>query len=296
MRKAKRVMKGEELEFIGQLVYPRLVSPKLDGIRAIKQGGILLSASMKPIRNKFVQERFKDVPDGFDGELILGKPTDPLVYRKTNSAVMTIKGEPDVDFYVFDFFAPGIPFKDRLSMVVKLMMDMENTHVKLVRHDICTSGQILESMYLDFLDQGYEGIVIRDIYGPYKEGRSTVKQGWLFKKKPFKESEAVIESWYKLKTNQNEGFINEEGLLERSMASEGMVEVDLVGGLVVRDLYTNIEFRVGVLDDESHQQLWDMRDELKGKIIKYKYFLIGGYDLPRHPTYIGFRDPIDITR
>ncbi len=78
-----------------------LLSAKLDGIRAIVRNGVVLSRSLKPIPNKHVQAKFGHL-EHYDGELICGQPFAHDVYRKTNSAVMSIEGEPDVTFYAFD--------------------------------------------------------------------------------------------------------------------------------------------------------------------------------------------------
>jgi DNA ligase-1 len=84
------------------LRFPILVSPKLDGVRASMQGGVLLSRSLKPIPNKFVQELFANLPEGTDGELIQGNPADDP-YRRTISVVMSDEKPCDgIKLYVFD--------------------------------------------------------------------------------------------------------------------------------------------------------------------------------------------------
>src|SRR5712691_7907552 len=70
------------------LKFPLLVSPKLDGIRASVQGGQLVSRSLKPIPNKNVQDLFRNLPEGIDGELIEGNPSDEP-FRRTTSIVMS---------------------------------------------------------------------------------------------------------------------------------------------------------------------------------------------------------------
>ncbi len=68
--------------------FPILVSPKLDGIRALRMNGQLVSRTLKPIPSPRAQEITAHLPDGVDGELIVGRPNhDP--YRRTVSAVMT---------------------------------------------------------------------------------------------------------------------------------------------------------------------------------------------------------------
>ena len=78
------------------LHFPLLASPKLDGIRCLITEQGPMSRSMKPIRNRYVQEVLSH-PHllGADGELIVGNATDPDVYRTSNSGVMSENGEPD---------------------------------------------------------------------------------------------------------------------------------------------------------------------------------------------------------
>jgi DNA ligase 1 len=61
--------------------YPILASPKLDGIRCIMINGVAMSRTLKPIPNLYVQERLKNLPNGLDGELIVGNPTNPDVFN-----------------------------------------------------------------------------------------------------------------------------------------------------------------------------------------------------------------------
>jgi DNA ligase-1 len=81
------------------------VQPKLDGVRCTVQRGHAYSRSLKLIPNKYIQESFSkhaSLIGGLDGELIVGSPTDPDCYRKTISGVMSVDGEPDFTFYVYD--------------------------------------------------------------------------------------------------------------------------------------------------------------------------------------------------
>ena len=69
------------------LKFPVLASPKLDGVRAIVRDGVVLSRALKPIPNKWVQQRFSHL-EHFDGELIVGASNHPDVLRTTTSGVI----------------------------------------------------------------------------------------------------------------------------------------------------------------------------------------------------------------
>jgi len=53
------------------------------------------------------------------------------------------------------------------------------------------------------LAMGYEGMMVRAPMAPYKEGRSTLKQGHILKRKPIGQDEAVIVDAFEQLENQN---------------------------------------------------------------------------------------------
>src|SRR5690348_12921017 len=85
-----------------EIRYPIFGSPKLDGIRATVVNGIVMSRTMKPIPNNYIQDLFgHDAMNGLDGELIVGDPSASDVFHRTSSGVMSIEGEPDVTLWIF---------------------------------------------------------------------------------------------------------------------------------------------------------------------------------------------------
>ena len=105
MDKPFRPMLAGTCKDVESLSYPVAVSPKLDGIRCTIVNGVPQTRSGKPIPNHFIRNTLTNpLLDGLDGELIIGKPTDPDVYRTTNSAVMSLDGTPTFSFHVFDNF------------------------------------------------------------------------------------------------------------------------------------------------------------------------------------------------
>jgi len=87
------------------LNFPVLATPKLDGIRCLKIGGLALTRSFKPISNRFAREWIEaNLPDGVDGELMLRGGT----FNATTSAIGRESGELDFVFHVFDLVAEGM--------------------------------------------------------------------------------------------------------------------------------------------------------------------------------------------
>jgi len=280
------------------LRFPALVSPKLDGIRASMQEGKLLSRSLKPIPNKNVQALFASLPEGVDGELIQGNPSDDP-YRRTLSIVMSDDKPIDgLKLYVFDRYAPpAVPFVNRFMQVSDLVKVYAD--VMIVPHLPVTNLEELEACEKEFLDRGYEGLMFRSLSGPYKTGRSSEKEGYLLKVKRFEDAEARIESCYEEMENQNVAFTNELGRTARSSHKAGKVGKNQLGGFHVVGVggrYDGVQFDVpsGAMCHEMRKALWLTQPELVGKLVVYKYFPTGGDIKPRHPIFKGFRDVRDL--
>ena len=269
------------------LKFPTLASPKLDGVRALVRDVVVLSRSLKPIPNRHVQMMFGSPElEGLDGELILGDPTHPEAYRRTVSAVMSIDGEPDVAFHVFDRWDRDYPYNE-VALSYGLTIPVCSTLIRTMEE--------LEEYEVALLDKGYEGVMLRDPQSPYKFGRSTAKEGYLLKLKRFADSEAEIIDFEELMHNQNEVIINETGHTERSTKQDGLLPAGTLGALVVRDIHSGVEFKIGTgFTAAERQKFWNLRATLRGALVKYQYFPTGSKEKPRFPSFQGFRHHIDL--
>lgn len=274
---------------LSTLHYPMYLSPKLDGVRAIVKDGVVYSRSGKPIPNKAVQEMYGYL-HGLDGELICGNPTDKNVYNKTVSAVMTEDGSDDISFWVFDCWNIDSDYKTRYQYI-------ENNHrfIDLIEQWVVNSADDVVVFEKSYLDQGYEGVMLRNPNAVYKHGRSTVKEEGLLKVKRFIDSEATILDVHPLFRNNNEAKTDALGYTERSTCKDNLVATNLLGSIIVKDLYTDVEFSIGSgFDEQTRIDLWQQKDSLVGKIVKYKHFPVGEKDKPRFPVFIGFRPKEDM--
>src|SRR5690606_27777905 len=113
-------------------------------------------------------------------------------------------------------------------------------------------------------------------------GRSTAREGHLLKLKRFTDGEAVVIGFEELMHNANEATKDELGYTKRSTHADGKVPMGTLGALKVRDLTTGIEFSIGTgYTAAQRRKLWDARDTLVGKVVKYKHFEGGVKDAPR---------------
>jgi DNA ligase-1 len=273
-------MLAARLDDVSQLKFPLLASAKLDGVRAIVRGGCVLSRTLKPIPNHWVQEQFHHL-EGHDGELIVGSPTAKDVYRQTVSGVMTEAGKPPVVFSCFDIFtSPHLPYRVRLR-------DINPVHV--IESQLVKSLEELLAVEEQLLKVGYEGVILRDPGGAYKFGRSTINEHGMVKLKRFTDDEAYLIGMEELCSNQNEAKINALGHTERSSHKENQVPMGTMGALICQ--WLGKEFRIGTgFTAAERQVMWDQREALVGKIVKFKFLQVGMKDLPRHPVFLGFRE------
>jgi DNA ligase-1 len=267
------------------VVYPVMCSPKYDGIRCIMKDGFALSRKLKPIPNSYIQKMLNSCPPNLDGELILKNKT----FNQIQSAVMSDDGEPDFTFYIFDV-VNEFGYSERLEEL--LTLDLPPS-CEVVIPILVQNEEELLAYEEECLAEGYEGIMIRSTDGPYKFGRSTAKQGYLSKLKRFQDSEAVIIGFQELQHNMNEATIDERGHTKRSHKKAGMVDGGTLGAFLVRE--GDKEFKVATgMTAEERQKYWDSREEMLGKLVKYKCQPFGAKDLPRFPTFLGIRHPDDL--
>ena len=291
-------MLATAIEDTGSLQYPVYASPKLDGVRAMVQGGKLVSRKLKLIPNVNVQAKFAGLPDGLDGELIVGDALDPQVFSNTTSVVMSHNKPADnVIFYVFDYFQSE-PFQTRLTYLREWFNENQPDDLTLVHQALVKDEESLLSAEEVFLQYGFEGLMVRSIDGPYKQDRSTIREGWLLKLKRFKDGEAKIVGFEEEQKNTNVATKDALGHTERSSAKAGLVGKGTLGKFEVigiNDPYTGVEFSVGGgLTAKQRREFWGDRQKLVGKILKYKYFPKGSVERPRFPVFLGFRDKRDM--
>lgn len=271
--------------------YPIFASPKLDGIRASVVGGRLLSRTLKEIPNRHIFNALsKPEFNGLDGELIIGEPTSPTCFRDAVSGVMSVEGEPDFRYYVFDCFVdPTAPFRAR-----RVLADMKAiySYTERVQHVGLFNRNDLDAYEAEQVALGHEGIMLADPEASYKFGRATTKSGELLKVKRFVDAEAVVIGMEEEQFNGNEAQTNELGRTKRSTAKDGLVGKGTMGALIVRDVETGVEFNIGTgFTAADRVDWWGNRfSRIKqGTVVKYKSFPVGMKDKPRHPVYLGLR-------
>jgi DNA ligase-1 len=290
MNKITKPMLACTLEGMDSIVFPVLATPKLDGIRCLIQNGEAVSRNFKPIQNVHIRQQMSGLPEGLDGELILeGKQ-----FNEVSSAVMSGDGEPDFRYYVFDYVSGelGDTYANRMAALNNL--PLPSFCVKLLPKVISDLPTLL-AYEEKCIAEKYEGVMIRTPGSPYKCGRSTSREGYLQKIKRFTDDEAVIIDFEEREHNGNEATKDLLGHTQRSSHQENMVKMGTLGALRVKDVKTQIEFKIGTgYDDALRQEIWDNKSKYSKLLVKYKHQASGAKEAPRFPVFIGFRNENDL--
>lgn len=283
-----------------KLKYPLLGSPKFDGVRCLVLNAKPVSRKLINIPNKHIFSKLSSrLLEGFDGELGSGEPTATDFYRKTVGDCMRFAGEPDFKYYVFDVVNSN-EYRDRYLELVKRVEELPEelrVLIEVVPQILLKSPAGVEEYEKDCLEAGYEGIMLRSITGPYKYGRSTVKEGTLLKVKRFEDAEAEIIGFEEQLRNDNEATKDELGHTKRSSHQANYTGLGRLGAFLVRDLKTGVEFSIGTgvgLTKELREEIWNSQGKYKTYLVKYRFFAGGSKDKPRFPVWLGFRDERDM--
>lgn len=296
------------------------VQPKIDGFRLIVWDGVAMSRSWKPWTNRFLQAWAKDIGEylhGMDGEFFVGHQYRPEGFRDTMSGGRAEDGASELGFYWFDDIKlPQLGYQDRFARVKRRIPAIEEQEAACYSHsgmslpwnmkhhlipsyNVDSMKDILE-LEEEFLGQGFEGAIIRVPNMPYKFGRGTPSAGPLIKMKRFEDSEAVIIGYEPRYHNANEATKSELGNTVRSSHQENQIAEERMGAFTVQLLdRPTVVFNIGVFKGytlSDREKMWQNRISLLNQVVKFTHQGYGGgYDVPRLPVLIGFRNPIDLS-
>jgi len=170
-------------------------SRKYDGVLCAIRDGELLSSSLKPLPNVRLREYFKELLEfSKTGITLTGEMySHKLTFQEIISVVMT-QDKPVPESFAFHCFDAlkndniSEPFKERLKHIP------ENHKLVKVEQILINTGEAYKFMELfnKYLEDGYEGLIIKNINGEFKCGRTTLNEGTGFKFKPYETQDAQI--------------------------------------------------------------------------------------------------------
>lgn len=274
--------------------YPVVASPKLDGWRCYHNNGPRTRKGFL-IPNLHTRALLmSESLAGLDGELIAGSPTDPNAMQKAQSAFASQDGEPDFTWYVFDDWqrADAGYWEAWKDMIVHRQHKLPE-FITILPQALVSGPAALEDFSSNCKAEGYEGAIIRSPNSPYKYGRSTRKQGWMLKVKPYTYEEATIISLNEKMHNANDLEHDNFGRAKRSSAQAGKMPAGTLGSFTVSNAKGTFNIGCGHLDDFEKQKLWNIRHAMLGKTITFKHLDHGTKNAPRHGQFVAFRAEVD---
>lgn len=302
-----RPMKGVQVEDsdYDRLVFPFFASPKIDGFRCVLAHHPLTSRL-----SRFPNEHFHRTMSGIlhpgdplDSEVVVGSRRGPDTLSRTSSGLTSREGIPDFRLWCFDRPSVEAGFEKRYRELKKLIRDLDRPEVRYLRHTLIESLSDFELFLATRLELGYEGIMIRSVDGPYKNGKSTLMEHYLLKVKPFESFEARITGYYEEMENTNEAKREATGKLKRSSSKKGKKAKGTLGGFLGEVVNPKtlkslgIPVRVGGgFTARQRKDFWAIRDELvaAGAIMECTKQKTGEKDRPRHPNFRRLRPRWDV--
>lgn len=290
-------------------VQPRTIacSEKLDGVRVVFFDGVAYSRTLKPIPNKLIQKlaaEHKYILEGCDGECIAGDLHADNVLQRSTSFCMKADNTDDFCIYLFDKWSNQkwiyryqslCELKNKLPEQIKVL---DHFLVRNAEMNTSYAGLLpfvnLELFEQQVLEKNGEGVMLRDVEGSYKYGRSATNKPELQKIKRFQQEEFVVVGYNQLETNQNELQRDERGYAMRSTSKEGKQLVEALGGLVLA-LPDGRTFNAGSgFTQQQRLDLWCEKDSLCGRLASVQFFGYSYDGVPLLPVFKAFRSEIDV--
>lgn len=176
------------------LEYPVAVQPKLDGVRCLAHKVGAYEVELRSRMGKLFDiphlekelAGMLEVGEVWDGELYVHGWT----FERIVSAVKAFKEDTkSLQFHVYDMVSEISPFEMRYDYVAAKLKDLDESEIKLVPQREAQSEEDVYAAEEELSAQGYEGCIVRNIYGLYKIGGRSAD---LLKLKPMQTDEYPI--------------------------------------------------------------------------------------------------------
>jgi DNA ligase-1 len=258
-------------DYKDKITFPVYSQPKLDGVRCIVRVDGMWSRNGKPIISaphifESLKPLFEQNPDLIlDGELYADKGVADFntiisCVRKTKPTQEDLETSARfIQYHIYDI--PSVEGNFGIREDELMEMELPKCCVK-VFSIICINEDVVKHYYNRYMEQGYEGQMIR-LNTSYENKRSKS----LLKHKSFVDAEFEIRG-------VEEGKGNLSGKV-------GRLNFEINGK----------PFDAAVNGDwEYIEKLWHSREGLVGKIATVKYFELTEDGIPRFPKVIAIRD------
>lgn len=266
-------------DYKDEIKFPVYSQPKLDGCRCIiTRKGMFSRNGNQFVSAPHIFEELKPLFDFnpnyvFDGELYADKLNNDFnkiisLAKKTKPNAFDLKASAEtLEYHIYDFpFWVG-KFSERYSELKKVLSHLltnPNSKIRLVETKQCHNQKELDSLYGQYLEEEYEGQIIRIDSNNYENKRT--KQ--LLKRKEF------IDEEYKILDIQ-EGKGNRQGMAGNMIFKNKNGE----------EFSSNIKGSYSLLKEYLVN-----KKKYVGKLATIKYFNLTPDGIPRFPFVTAIRD------
>lgn len=243
--------------------FPCFAQRKFDGTRCVSIPGIgLFSRNRKKYPHlEHIYKEIEKLPCILDGELY----SDTLTFQEIVGIVKreTLKKDDkqlQIKFYVYDIIN-DMPYAQRYANL-KILFRRKFKYLEFVKTDLCESEEKMKELHAQYVAEGYEGIMLRNKLGLYKNDRSVDLQ----KYKQFQDGEYEVVGF-------KEGEGSEAGCVIWVCKTEGKV-------FNCRPRGTR----------EERTELYKNGAQYVGKKLTVRFQELTDDKVPRFPVGIAFRD------
>lgn len=250
---------------------PFYCQPKLDGVRVtITSDGVLSSRTGKPyVGFEHISEAVKGlkIDKGviLDGELFTFDLDFETICSVCRKSKVVDPSQTLIKFYIFDMYNQnnqGMTFEERYKYLKGLKL---NDPLILVDSKLVDSKDEIQEIHEDYLKEKYEGVIVRNTFGVYKNNYRSVD---LQKYKTF------IDDEYKI-VDYTEAQGNDKGTII----------------FTCKDHKSNLRFSVRPKGSREKRKEWLQNfDKIKGKMLTVRYQNLTEYGVPRFPVGVAIRD------
>lgn len=277
--------KNGNFKIIEDVKYPVRVEAKLDGLRviAVKESGVVtfytrngtVLDTLPTLKSSLESISQDDIV--FDGE-VMGRD-----WNDSASVLMSSKkkkDDADMLYHIFDVVPLeswktqkcDMTYRERLDLLVSSLENyMDDSKFRLVKNKDCENEKEIQDFYLECLEDGYEGVMLKSYDSAYQWKRSKS----ILKLKPVTTHEGVIVGWYNSKEST------------KRAGQFGGFNVLLPNGVTTR-------VGGGYTDEIKRTVQSEGPDSYIGKIVECEAQLLTPDGCMRFPVFSRFREESDV--
>ena len=260
---------------VRKVKFPCYIQPKLDGYRMIYNASTreCYSRTGKAYSILKQTEMKRGLDNGISGDICLDGELyvhDSAFHFENYGVLRKTKGLTQHDlhnlaqirYFVYDVMLPDNwqqPYRERRVILERLIKDMQGHAIQVVDTYLCNSFDDIHRLHERFVEQGYEGSIVRNAEGPYVCKHRSYD---LLKLKDFQDAEYTIVSY----TGEKDTRTNDDLIVWVCTTSDGKT--------------FNVQSKG---TREERMELYKEGQRFIGKQLSVQYFGLTADGIPRFP-------------